>query len=41
MTDRRAALGEALASGRLVTAPGIYDHISLKIADAMGFEACT
>lgn len=33
-----ARLREILARGRLVAAPGIFDHVSLKIADAMGFD---
>ena len=33
-----ARLRAALGRGRLVAAPGIFDHISLKIADAMGFD---
>ena len=28
-----------LKKGRLVAAPGIFDHISLRVADGMGFEA--
>jgi 2-methylisocitrate lyase-like PEP mutase family enzyme len=32
-------LRSALAAGRLLTAPGVYDMISAKIADGMGFEA--
>jgi 2-methylisocitrate lyase-like PEP mutase family enzyme len=32
-------LGAEIAAGRLVVAPGIYDMLSAKIADAMGFSA--
>ena len=34
-----ARLRAALSRGKLVAAPGIYDHVSLKVADAMGFDA--
>jgi len=37
--QRRAALKAHLRSGRLIAAPGVYDMISAKIADRMGFEA--
>ncbi|MDB5805153.1 MAG: isocitrate lyase/PEP mutase family protein [Betaproteobacteria bacterium] len=36
---RRAALKTHISSGRQIAAPGIYDMISAKIADRMGFEA--
>ena len=35
----KEAAGKALAGKGLVTAPGVYDMISAKIADAMGFSA--
>jgi 2-methylisocitrate lyase-like PEP mutase family enzyme len=37
--QRRAALKAHLASGKLISAPGVYDMISAKIADRMGFDA--
>jgi len=37
--QRRAALKAHLSSGKLISAPGVYDMISAKIADRMGFEA--
>lgn len=43
-TDRPALaspgsrLRAALGKGRLVAAPGIFDHISLKVADSLGFD---
>jgi 2-methylisocitrate lyase-like PEP mutase family enzyme len=37
--DRRRRLRAALDSGRLVTAPGVYDLISALLADRRGFEA--
>jgi 2-methylisocitrate lyase-like PEP mutase family enzyme len=37
--QRRAALKAHLSSGRLIAAPGVYDMISARIADRMGFEA--
>jgi 2,3-dimethylmalate lyase len=40
MTDeRRQKLRAALNSGKLVVAPGIYDMISARVADRMGFDA--
>ena len=36
---KRAALRARIASGGLVVAPGVFDMISARIADAMGFEA--
>ena len=35
------ALREKLAKGELIVAPGIYDGISARIADRMGFRRCT
>ncbi len=37
--EKRAALRRAFASGELVVAPGVFDMISAKIADAMGFQS--
>jgi 2-methylisocitrate lyase-like PEP mutase family enzyme len=37
--ERRAELAARLATGRLVIAPGVYDGITARMADAMGFEA--
>ena len=34
----RASLRKILSSGKLIAAPGIYDMISMRIADRMGFE---
>ena len=40
MTDsRRSALKQKLASERIVIAPGIYDMISVRITDRMGFDS--
>ena len=40
MTDReRASLRSRLAKKDLLVAPGVFDGISAKIADQMGFEA--
>jgi 2,3-dimethylmalate lyase len=39
MHHRGAALRAALAGKALITVPGVYDMISAKIADGMGFEA--
>jgi len=40
MTDpRRTALKQKLAGERIVIAPGIYDMISVRIADRMGFDS--
>lgn len=36
---RRLALRDALTSGEIVVAPGVYDMISAKMADRMGFKA--
>ncbi len=38
-TERRAQLRASLKKGHLVSAPGVYEMISAKIADGMGFEA--
>jgi 2-methylisocitrate lyase-like PEP mutase family enzyme len=38
-SEKRAALVGAIKEGRFVVAPGVYDMISAKIADRMGFEA--
>ena len=37
--DKRAALADAIREGRFVVAPGVYDMISARLADRMGFEA--
>ena len=37
--ERRVALKTKLASGRIVIAPGIYDMVSVRIADRMGFDS--
>ena len=34
----KASLRRILSSGKLIAAPGIYDMISMRIADRMGFE---
>ena len=34
----KASLRKILSSGKLIAAPGIYDMISMRIADRMGFE---
>jgi 2-methylisocitrate lyase-like PEP mutase family enzyme len=36
--DKRAALASRMKQGALVVAPGIFDMISAKIADRLGFE---
>jgi 2-methylisocitrate lyase-like PEP mutase family enzyme len=36
--DKRAALASRMKKGALVVAPGIFDMISAKIADRLGFE---
>jgi 2-methylisocitrate lyase-like PEP mutase family enzyme len=36
---RKTSLKDMLRKGRLIAAPGIYDMISMRIADRMGFEA--
>jgi len=40
MTDpRRLSLKQKLNSGNIVIAPGIYDMVSVRLADRMGFDA--
>ncbi len=39
MSEKRQSLRAKLASGQFITAPGVYDMISAKIADGMGFDA--
>jgi 2-methylisocitrate lyase-like PEP mutase family enzyme len=36
---RKTSLKDILRKGRLIAAPGVYDMISMRIADRMGFEA--
>jgi 2-methylisocitrate lyase-like PEP mutase family enzyme len=38
-SERRARLSQRLAQGPIVIAPGVYEMISAKIADRMGFDA--
>jgi 2-methylisocitrate lyase-like PEP mutase family enzyme len=38
-TERRAALRAALTARRFISAPGVFDLISARIADTMGFAA--
>ena len=38
-SEKRAALAGAIREGRFVVAPGVYDMISSRVADRMGFEA--
>ena len=38
-SQRRALLRERLSKGRLVVAPGVFEMVSAKIADRMGFDA--
>ena len=38
-SEKRAALAGAIRDGQFVVAPGVYDMISAKIADGMGFPA--
>ena len=38
-SEKRAALAGAIRDGQFVVAPGVYDMISAKIADGMGFRA--
>ena len=38
-SQRRALLRERLSTGRLVVAPGVFEMVSAKIADRMGFDA--
>ena len=37
--EKRARLAETIRKGEFVTAPGIYDMISAKVADQMPFNA--
>ena len=37
--EKRVALAGAIREGRFVVAPGVYDMISARLADRMGFEA--
>lgn len=37
--EKRAALAGAIREGRFVVAPGVYDMVSARLADRMGFEA--
>ena len=37
--EKRAALAGAIREGRFVVAPGVYDMISARVADRMGFQA--
>ena len=39
MTTKNSRLGQALAGGGFVIAPGVYDMISARLADRLGFEA--
>ena len=36
--NRRAALAQRIKKNQLVVAPGVFELISAKIADRMGFE---
>ena len=38
-SEKRAALAGAIKDGQFVVAPGVYDMISAKVADGMGFRA--
>ena len=38
-TSRSISLRERLGTGKIVVAPGVYDMISARMADAIGFEA--
>jgi len=38
-SEKRAALSGAISDGQFVVAPGVYDMISAKVADGMGFRA--
>ena len=38
-SEKRAALAGAIRGGRFVVAPGVYDMISARLADRMGFAA--
>jgi 2-methylisocitrate lyase-like PEP mutase family enzyme len=37
--ERRAQLAARLKTGELLVAPGVYEGISARMADGMGFEA--
>ena len=39
MSTKNARLGHALASGEFVIAPGVYDMITARLADRLGFHA--
>ena len=39
MNDRKKTLGERLRRPGLLSAPGIYDMVSLRLADTFGFDA--
>lgn len=39
MSTKNASLGQALASGGFVIAPGVYDMITARLADRLGFQA--
>lgn len=39
MSDRNRALTERIRNKQFVTAPGVFELVSAKIADAMGFDA--
>ncbi|HAJ46782.1 MAG TPA: carboxyvinyl-carboxyphosphonate phosphorylmutase [Alphaproteobacteria bacterium] len=39
LTSRRASFARRIADGPIVVAPGVYDLLSAKIADALGFAA--
>ena len=38
-SEKRAALAGAVKDGNFVVAPGVYDMISAKVADGLGFRA--
>ncbi len=39
MSEAKSSLRALLAEGRFITAPGVFDLISARIADGMGFDA--
>jgi len=39
MTDKRQRLAQAVRNGEFVIAPGVYDGISARLADRLGFPA--
>ena len=39
MTTKNSRLGQALAGGGFVIAPGVYDMITARLADRLGFDA--